>query len=111
MRLPDDVVVNATGTIRVTRNPAEWRDRRRAYRVLIDDREAGVVTPDREFVVPVSPGSHRVSIKIDWTGSREVPVVVQPGDSVTLVCEPAGSAWTAVMDLLLRRPYVSLRVE
>ena len=95
--------------IRVHRAAVPWRDRLRAYKVIIDDQPVGQLRNGQDFNREVSPGSHRLQIKIDWTGSEELHVTVQPGETASFICEPAGSSWSGLFDLLGRRAYVSLR--
>jgi hypothetical protein len=103
--------VSEPASIKITRDPAVWRDRGRAYKVLIDGVQAGAVRHGETFVASVDPGTHSVRLKIDWTGSQEVQVTVAPGDTASLVCAAGGSSWTALLDALSRRPYISLRPE
>ncbi|HET6816204.1 MAG TPA: hypothetical protein VFH66_03135 [Mycobacteriales bacterium] len=103
--------MSESASIKITRDPAVWRDRGRAYKVLIDGRQAGTVRHGETFVTSVSPGTHSVRLRIDWTGSQEVQVAVAPGATTSLVCAAGGSSWTALFDALGRRPYISLRPE
>jgi hypothetical protein len=99
------------GTIRIKRIPAPWRDRSRAYKVMIDGKDAGSIREDEELVTSVAAGAHRVRVKIDWTGSEEIRVDVEPGMCLSFVCEPAAASASALLDLVRRRPWVSLRLE
>jgi hypothetical protein len=62
----------ADATVRIKRKEAAWRDKRRAYKVLIDGAEIGRIRDGETRDFPVSPGQHTVRVKIDWTGSEEL---------------------------------------
>ena len=82
--------VVSTGICAVTRrghhdSPATgWYARFRAYRVLIDGVVVGRIRPGETLWFPVARGDHRVRLKVDWTGSREVVVTVPPDPQ--LIC-------------------------
>jgi len=100
----------STGRIVVERLQAPWRDRKRSYKIFIDQKQAGslVAGESREFTVPA--GRHVIQLKIDWLGSRSLAVNVPEGAAIRCEAEPAGSSWSAILDVLLRRrPYISLR--
>lgn len=76
------------GTIRVTREPGVWRDRLRAYSVVVDSQAAGKVRRGQTLELPVAPGAHSVQIAIDWARSPALDVEVAPGQTVDLRCAP-----------------------
>jgi hypothetical protein len=39
----------------------------------------------------VTPGGHRLRLKIDWCSSQEQLIEAQRGEVCTFVCRPAGS--------------------
>ena len=75
-------------TIRVTREPRGWRDRLRAYSVVVDSQEAGKLRRGQTLELPVAPGAHSVQIAIDWARSPAVDVDLFPGETVDLRCAP-----------------------
>jgi hypothetical protein len=96
-------------TIRLTRRPSRWRDRLRAYVVIVDGHEAGEIKngATEDFAVPL--GDHTLCLKIDWKGSAEVPLHLAAGEVAEFVCEANGSALTGVPDLLKRdKPWIAL---
>lgn len=64
------------------------RDRRRRYNVKIDGELVGKVGRGGHFAVEVTPGSHHVQARIDWTGSPHVDVNVADGTDVHLTVRP-----------------------
>ena len=49
-----------------------FTDRRRNYQVLLDGNKIGQIGHAETKKFPVSPGRHRLRLKIDWCGSRDV---------------------------------------
>ncbi len=66
------------------REPAAWVDRLRAYTLLVDGEPRGTVGNGDTLEIELTPGEHRVRMKIDWAGSREL--VVDGGSDVALRC-------------------------
>jgi len=102
--------VTDSATLCVRRAPAPWRDRKRAYKILIDGSVVGEVRDGADFQCRVPAGAHSIRMKIDWLGSSSLRFSVTAGQEVFFTCEPGGSAWTAILDVFRRgRPYISLR--
>jgi hypothetical protein len=101
--------VGDTGVVSVRRLPAPYRDRLRAYDVLIDDAVVGAVRDGDEICCSIPAGDHVIRVKIDWSGSRPLSFSLAAGQWASFECEPSGGAGAAIRDLLLRRPWVELR--
>ncbi|MEU9019486.1 hypothetical protein [Actinomadura sp. NPDC048394] len=97
------------GTVRVTflRPPGGYRDRIRAYRLIIDDTFCGKIKRGGQVSVDVEPGEHVARAVIDWTGSPPVAFTAVPGEPVWIRVAPAGNslqvwqAWTTTRYLEL----------
>lgn len=98
-------------TIVVNRTSAPWRDRKRAYVLLVDGHVAGEVRDGQEVRHTVTPGTHAVAMKIDWSGSDTLSVTLGSGETACFVCEPTASSAMTLRDLLSRRAWVSLRED
>jgi hypothetical protein len=98
-----------TGIVSVRRLPAPYRDRLRAYDVVIDEAVVGAVRDGDEIRCSIPAGDHVIRVKIDWSGSRPLRFSLPAGQSVSFECEPSGGTGAAIRDLLLRRPWVELR--
>jgi hypothetical protein len=88
------------GTL-VIKRAGGYADGGRAYRVMVDDAELGHVRENESLRLAVSPGTHRVELRIDWTGSNPVAVHVEPGHEVALVVTRRGKFLTRNGYLLL----------
>ncbi len=87
-----------------------YSDRFRAYRVLIDGREAGKLRRGQDLVVEVEPGTHEVHATIDWARSPTVSVTLGGGEEASLVCAPKANPLTALYYISLGRDrYIDLR--
>ncbi len=95
-------------TIVVERNRGGSRDLARRYKVYVDNELVGRLWAGKHLEVDVTPGEHRVMLKIDWKGSNEVVVNLGSEDTAVLECLPGGTAASALGDLLSERPYIYL---
>jgi hypothetical protein len=93
---------SGVGTIEIERERARRRDRVRAYKVLIDETQVGVVRDGRSEVFSVTPGAHSVRLKLDWCKSNQVDLAVSDGDVLQLRCGPRGGSFTVITDALFR---------
>lgn len=57
--------------LKIKRIPA-FANKLRAYKVLLDGEQVGRIKEGQEIEVPVSPGRHRLHLKIDWCWSNVV---------------------------------------
>ncbi|MGD0255858.1 MAG: DUF4190 domain-containing protein [Acidimicrobiales bacterium] len=110
----EDGALSAKAILRITRNPAPWRDRYRSYKVLVDGAEVGTVRNGETTDFGISAGHHEVRIKLDWAGSNLLSLDVGVGEVAHLECEPGGSAITALFDTVVAlctkgRSWIKLR--
>lgn len=56
-------------------------DRKRLYRLYVDEKRVGKIRIGSDSRIEVEPGSHTVQVKIDWTGSARETILVEPGDT------------------------------
>jgi hypothetical protein len=79
--------------IRVQRSSA-YAARFRRLRVLTDGVRAARIKAGETVEIPVERGMHKVRVKVDWYGSREVEVAVPPDAS--LACRPRDRLWSSL---------------
>jgi hypothetical protein len=84
--------VTGPSSIAFYRPPAVWRDRLRAYQLVVDGYVVGEIRPGQVLRVPVSPGRHEVHARIDWTGSKRWVVDAVDGSEARFRVEPAGNS-------------------
>jgi hypothetical protein len=72
--------------VRIHREPSKWQDRARAYQVLIDGEAVGEICNGETGEFAVSPGSHSLRLKIDWTGSPAEHFTIASGQTVDFRC-------------------------
>ena len=89
-----------------------WRDRLRAYKLIVDGRAVAAVRSGEEQTVAVEPGSHRVWTKIDWCRSQILDVDLEEGDRAVLRCRPNGPLLLVFLyATFLRTRYLDLQRE
>jgi hypothetical protein len=49
-----------------------YADRLRKYQVIVDGKKVGELRNGETGQFPISPGPHKVALKIDWCGSKPV---------------------------------------
>jgi hypothetical protein len=95
------------GEVTMTRRKAVWRDRVRAYTVLIDGQRVGKLGSGESATFPLAPGPHEVRLKLDWCGSPKI--ICDGNENTRLVCDAGGTSATAIIDVLFRsQRYIAL---
>ena len=89
-----------------------YADRVRAYQVILDGHKVGEIRDSGTQQFPVTPGQHRISLKIDWCGSKEIAFAVAENDEITFQARSSlrgpkliAALWYAIFD---RRSYLRL---
>ena len=88
--------------ILVRRSEKGWRDRFRAYKVFIDDQEAGRLRRGEAAEFEIGPGRHVVQARIDWKRSASFEVSGDGQELLRFRCGPARSPIYAFIDLFKR---------
>lgn len=82
------------GTLRIERPARVYRDRFRSYKIFVDNELRGHIRRGETLEIPeLKAGTHIVAARIDFSASREIPVNVTAGKTLSLVVRPAGSAF------------------
>jgi hypothetical protein len=96
-------------TVLVVRRLPGSQDREYPYRVLVDGRQRAEVGNDSTVQIGLTPGEHRVELRVKWCGSREMPFTIQPGEIVRMECRPNVRPLLALLYITLwRNRYISL---
>jgi hypothetical protein len=82
----------ATATLQITRG-TRGGDRLRAYHVIVDGDDVGVIRRGRTATIALTPGQHQVHLTVDWCRSPSVTVDVASGQVVSLSCWSNVNPW------------------
>jgi hypothetical protein len=88
--------------VTVHRASQVWRDRLRAYALVIDGTVVAKVRQGETVSVPVTPGDHRIWMRIDWGRSRILHTEVADNERMIL------AAASGIPFLLLGLLYATL---
>src|SRR5262249_16466113 len=69
-------------SVTVTRVPHPWRDRIRAYKLVVDGATVGAVRLGETLDVQVTPGRHRVWMRVDWCRSQKLDLDASDGERI-----------------------------
>jgi hypothetical protein len=101
-----------SATLRMRRRLGSRADRRRGYELWVDGGLVGDLSPGDTLRVAITPGSHTVHLAIDWCRSRRIPFVIASEETLALVCEPAATPLTLLLNItLFCKRYVKVRVD
>ena len=86
-----------------------FADRWRAYKICVDGDEAGKISAKSVLDIAVTPGSHSLVAKIDWTRSEEIEVHVGEKETIHLdVANTYGATRSVCAISVGRNSYLSL---
>lgn len=80
--------------ITITRESGYGVDRLRPYDVFIDDKHVLSINEGECKQFTVSPGSHSVSLRVDWCRSHTLQLNTEDGLSTELWCWPKARIYT-----------------
>jgi len=84
----------------------------RKFSVLIDDAKVGHIGPGEAVHFSVSPGVHRVAVRVDFCKSRELTIEKRQGENQRVTCGSTYNDWRCLFMWLLKpRDYVYVRTE
>jgi hypothetical protein len=63
-----------------------YADRLRRYRVVCDGAEIGQIVNGTSAEFTVSPGAHRLILRVDWCSSNEVQFTIAPDQALQFAC-------------------------
>jgi hypothetical protein len=96
----------------VTRASSAWRDRLRAYKLVVDGTSLASVSQGQTEAVSVAPGRHRVWMKIDWCRSQIVECDLSEGDTARFDCRTGGPFVLALLYVTVwRSRYIDLQLR
>jgi hypothetical protein len=69
-------------SLTITRDSG-YADRLRAYEVILDGKKVGEIRNGETKEFSLGPGKHRLSLKIDWCGSKSAEFAIAEADRLT----------------------------
>jgi hypothetical protein len=96
--------------LEIIREAGHYADRKRAYKLIVDEKLVGEIREGESVTVAVEPGTHHVLARIAWCRSPVVEVDLAPGDCLALRCRPHRlQPWAAIFLVTFGRSrYISL---
>ena len=73
-----------TKTKVILSRPSQWMNRVRGYKVLINGNQVGIIKNAATEEYSVEPGTNSIECKLDWCGSRTLPINLQAGETIYL---------------------------
>jgi len=90
------------------REPVAWTDTWRSYELLVDGKVRGMVRQGKTLEIDLTPGDHRVQMKIDWGTSPEL--VVSGDRDVALRCRANSNPFLGLLYVTIwRGRYIRLQ--
>ena len=63
-------------------------DSARAYEIILDGENVGIIFISQTISVPVEPGHHSLKMILDWASSEEINFSIGSGEEIRFECEP-----------------------
>ena len=106
--------VPRSATIELSRDRALWRDRLASYRVLIDEREVGLIASGEAHRYSVGIGAHEVKLTAKGVFNRRftsqpLGVSLSDGETVSLSCKAGGPAIESIFIVFSPHSYIRLQ--
>jgi len=75
----------------------------------VDGVQRAELVDDATAQIGLTPGEHRVEVRVKWCGSREVPITLEPGQILRMECRPRGIPLLALLYITLwRNRYIAI---
>jgi len=95
--------------VRRKKLPHPVRDGIRSYKVVCDDVVVGSLDMGQSLAFDPGSGSHTLRVKIDFLKSRAIKFDLAADGIASFECEPGGSYFMAIFDMIKSEGYVALR--
>lgn len=87
-----------------------WAHSLRSYDVILDGQKIGTIDNGQTWKLECSPGPHTLALKVDWSKTPEIRILLPAGRDVVFECQ--SNIYGTSLPLLFRmifRPHISLR--
>jgi hypothetical protein len=99
----------ADASIRLHREPRDWTERFRSYRILLDGARVGSIKRGQTVLLKTEAGQHTLQVAIDWGRSQPVEVSLGPGEELRMRCWSNAKPMTGLYWISLgRKRYLGL---
>ena len=96
-----------TKTKIILSRPSQLMNRIRGYKVLINGQQVGVIKNGATEEYVVEPGNNSIECKLDWCGSRSLPVNLQAGETIYLKVSSGMKLYYFIILLLAGEVFLS----
>jgi hypothetical protein len=80
----------------------------RKYRIYIDGQYVDSLKRGESLLRSLPSGEHRVSARIDWMGSNELPVQLNENQEIRVEVTPDSLGSLGILRLLFRKSYLNM---
>jgi hypothetical protein len=77
-------------------------DRLRDYKIKLDGKSLGGISNGLVRLIEIAPGTHRLTLRIDWAGSATLEFAIADDETVEFTVSPNVQGVVTVFDMLLR---------
>ncbi len=92
---PQQPTGDRSAQIVLTRPARAWVDRFRSYKVVVDGVPTGDSIRNGETIsLSLTPGIHNLAVKIDWSGSKPLPLELRAAEIRRLKVEWRGDIFS-----------------
>lgn len=96
----------------IIQRKSSYGDKLRSYTIVLDKTTIGKIKGGETFEYSVSPGMHRLYMKIDWGWSRTIEFESLPDSNIRFTCGPAATGWKILFAIVyataLSQQYITL---
>ncbi|MDY6965783.1 MAG: hypothetical protein SVM80_07425 [Halobacteriota archaeon] len=77
----------------VVKRAKQYVDGARKYRIILDNKELGVISRGEIKDFEIRPGMHEVFLKIDWCRSNKLQFNIQENQRIKFICGCSIKGW------------------
>jgi hypothetical protein len=76
---------------------ADWI---RVYAIIVDGKDSGCIRAGETLQLSLSPGNHKIYLKIDWCRSNAIDFEVKEADETKFECGSSLTGWRLLLGLI-----------
>ena len=94
---------------------AEFRDKIRNYKIILDNTYCGDVKSGETKGLEVTPGNHTIYLKIDWCRSNKIDFYVLDNETIEFECGNSMNNWRIFISIIyitfLKNKYLWIKIK